>query len=159
MDDPNDPKNWTPLHCQVEAYNKIRELITGPKQRIPEALVRRTLADQYGCKPEEVTPKQINLEVAGLLRYYPAIELIPMEALPDSTLESEGIASEIDRRAKLLGEYKEATGKPSNRKIYTAKRSGIYKPEFYKWVNGTLSSTSETAKNFERFLREKKPPT
>jgi hypothetical protein len=84
MDDPNDPQNWSPLHCQVEAFNKLRDLMTGPKQRIPESLVRRTLAEQYGCQPEDITSRQINLEVASLLRYYPAIELIPSESIAKS---------------------------------------------------------------------------
>jgi hypothetical protein len=90
MDDPNDPQNWSPLHCQVEAFNKLRDLMTGPKQRIPESLVRRTLAEQHGCQPDDITSRQINLEVASLLRYYPAIELIPTEpvTVPSSRLRA-----------------------------------------------------------------------
>lgn len=158
-DDPQDPKNWSPLHQQVEAFNKIKELIEGPHQLIPESLLRRTLAEQYGCTPEEVTWQQIRFEVAGLLPYYPAIRVVPINPIAESddSPDSE-IVQEIDRRVKLLAEYKAATGSPSNRKIYEAKHSGIHKPEFYKWVNGTLSNDSATTKNFERFLRAKKPP-
>jgi len=63
-----------------------------------------------------------------------------------------------DRRAKLLAEYKATTSNPSNKRIYEARNSGIHKPEFYEWCKGTLSDDSATTTNFERFLREKKPP-
>jgi hypothetical protein len=64
----------------------------------------------------------------------------------------------IERRQALLAEYKAATGNPSNQKIYGAKNSGLHKPQFYEWKNGKLSVDSVTAKNFERFLAEKKLP-
>lgn len=156
----DDPKDWSPLHQQVAAYKKIKEILEGPHEVIPEALVRRTLAQQYGCKPEEVTWKQIQFEVSGLLRYYPAISVVPapdQENVESSTApDTKGL--ELERRAKLLEEYKVATNTPSNRQIYEAKNSGIYKPEFYKWRNGTLRADSATTINFERFLQAKKPP-
>ncbi len=62
------------------------------------------------------------------------------------------------RRRDLLAEYKRATADPSNKRIYEAKNSGIHKPQFYQWLRGKLSPTSETTINFERFLVEKKPP-
>jgi hypothetical protein len=65
---------------------------------------------------------------------------------------------EIERRRALLNEYKAATKNPSNKRIYGARNSRIHKPEFYEWVNGTLPRDSATTANFERFLREKKPP-
>jgi hypothetical protein len=65
---------------------------------------------------------------------------------------------EISRRCRLLAEYKAATKNVSNRQIYAAKNSGIHKPQFYEWLNGTLPSTSATAIAFERFLAAKKPP-
>ena len=61
-------------------------------------------------------------------------------------------------RAGLLAAYKSATGNPSNWQIYNARNSGIHKPEFYKWLKGELHADSETTKNFERFLREKRAP-
>ncbi|HWG21609.1 MAG TPA: hypothetical protein VG225_13850 [Terracidiphilus sp.] len=67
-------------------------------------------------------------------------------------------AKEVAHRAKLLAEYKAATGNPSAKRIYESSRAGIYKPQFYQWRKGTLPSESETAKNFERFLAAKKPP-
>lgn len=65
---------------------------------------------------------------------------------------------EIERRTRLLAEYKSATGNPSNRAIYTARNSGIHKPEFHRWLRGDLPASSQTLINFERFLRDKKHP-
>jgi hypothetical protein len=65
---------------------------------------------------------------------------------------------EIERRKKLLAEYKAATGNPSSSRIYKARNSNIHKPQFYEWLNGTLPADSLTAVSFERFLRERKPP-
>lgn len=64
----------------------------------------------------------------------------------------------VARRMGLLSEYKSATKNPSNRRIYTAKNSNIHKPQFHEWLKGLLPETSQTCINFERFLREKKPP-
>jgi lambda repressor-like predicted transcriptional regulator len=72
-----DAKNWSPLRRQWEAYRQIKNLIAGPHEQIPEALVRRTIAEQYGVKPEEVTTKQIQFEVSGLLDAFPAITVVP----------------------------------------------------------------------------------
>lgn len=71
---------------------------------------------------------------------------------------STDIEEEKGRREHLLADYLAAIGNPSRYRIYTARNSGIHKPEFYKWLNGALPRDSETAKNFERFLREKKAP-
>lgn len=68
------------------------------------------------------------------------------------------IEAVIERRKAMLSEYKAATGHPSSRRIYTAKNSGIHKPEFYDWVKGILPDDSSTCENFERFLKERKPP-
>jgi hypothetical protein len=73
----NDPRNWSPLRQDYEAFKSIKKLITGAHEEIPEDFVRESLARHHGIKPEEVTPKQINFEVAGLLREYPDIKLIP----------------------------------------------------------------------------------
>lgn len=78
----NDPRNWSPLRAQFEAFKKIKELHSGPHERIPESLVRDTLAQKLGIRPEEVTPKQINLAVVDLLRDYPAITLVPTTQSP-----------------------------------------------------------------------------
>jgi hypothetical protein len=79
-----------------------------------------------------------------------------------SPANQEGLPSEreklITARKQILGEYKAACGSVSNRSIYNARNSGIYKPQFSKWVNGLLPDSSATTINFERFLREKKQP-
>jgi hypothetical protein len=157
----NDPKNWSPLRRQVEAFRGIKELISGPRLNIPEALVRETLARQYGIKPEEVTFQQIRFEISGLFPDYPAITLVPSESAPpereERTEPTPSNDEEIERRKKILDEYKTITG-ASNKKIYEAKNSGIHKPQFYEWIRGTLPANSTTAHNFERFLKEKKLP-
>jgi hypothetical protein len=77
---------------------------------------------------------------------------------PEST-KLDGIAiDEKSRRERLLAEYKAATENPSNRRIYSSRNSGIHKPQFYQWTEGGLPATSATTINFERFLRDKKPP-
>ncbi len=73
---------------------------------------------------------------------------------PDAVIEESVIAD----RAHMLADYKRATGDPSNKAIYESRNSGIYKPEFYKWLRGELESDSVTAINFEKFLRLKKRP-
>ena len=69
-----------------------------------------------------------------------------------------GVIDEKARRELLLAEYKTATGNPSNKRLYEAGNSGIHKPQFYTWLSGHLSCESATRINFERFLKEKKPP-
>ncbi|HEV2232641.1 MAG TPA: hypothetical protein VGV68_04460 [Terriglobia bacterium] len=78
----NDPKNWPPILAQFEAFKKLKQLTSGPHEQVPEALVRITLAQQLSIRPEEVTAKQINLSVADLLPYYPAITLAPSANQP-----------------------------------------------------------------------------
>jgi hypothetical protein len=77
---------------------------------------------------------------------------------PETQPIDTGENAEIVRRRNLLADYKLATNNPSNKKIYEARNSGVYKPQFYEWLHGVLPVQSETTKNFERFLREKKPP-
>jgi hypothetical protein len=117
------PEDWSPLRRFIEAGKEIKKLMEGPRQEIHEAIVRQFIAQQEGIKPEEVTWKQIQFEVSGLLPYYPAIRLIPSAPQKDSDksqLRKRPVADakEIARRAKLLGDYKAATGNPSHKRIY-----------------------------------------
>jgi hypothetical protein len=80
-----DPKNWSPLRQHWETLKAIKHLVTGHHEEISEALVRSVLAEQYGVKPDEVTWKQIQFEVAGLLTEYPAIRLIPLQPAAGAT--------------------------------------------------------------------------
>jgi hypothetical protein len=66
--------------------------------------------------------------------------------------------AEVSRRKGLLADYKSGAGNPANKRIYEARNSGIHKPQFYSWMRGELPADSGTCLNFERFLREKKPP-
>lgn len=92
----------------------------------------------------------------------PLFEATPTIAGSQAEKGEKGSADESDslqgHRRQLLMEYKAATGNPANQKIYKAKNSCIHKPEFYDYLNGKFSSASTTCINFERFLREKKPP-
>lgn len=95
----------------------------------------------------------------GFKRLLPEQEVAPSVSTSDLEENIEpGETDEVTRRGRLLSEYKKGTKDPSNRQIYTAKNSGIHKPQFYKWLHGILPTTSATAVNFERFLREKKRP-
>jgi hypothetical protein len=93
------------------------------------------------------------------------VPLSPKPTLAISTEETHQTAAppltdttEIQRRARLLADYKSAMGNPSDYRIYNARNSGIYKPQFYAWKKGTLSRKSQTARKFELFLQEKKSP-
>jgi len=81
----------------------------------------------------------------------------PQEAPSQLAPEPPHLQTEVARRETLLSEYKAATG-ASNKKIYEARNSGIYKPEFYQWRDGRLPANSVTAKRFEAFLKAKKRP-
>lgn len=155
----DDPDDWSPLRRKVEGLRLLEDLrLNGPRLRIPEDVVRRTLAGQYGCTPDEVTEDQIATEVSALLPIYPTIYIFrPQDSVPIPTGPA-SLPSEVERRKQLLTEYKATTRVDSNRKIYTARNSGVHKPEFYQWLKGTLPSDSAPATNFERFLVAKKPP-
>jgi hypothetical protein len=84
--------------------------------------------------------------------------ITPIEDQSDPAAQPEPKAEEIQRRAALLSDYKAATGKPSNKRIYESRNSGLHKPEFYSWRSGDLHEGSATCINFERFLKLKKPP-
>ena len=77
---------------------------------------------------------------------------------PVAELQIETQLGEVARRERLLADYKQGAGNPSNKRIYEARNSSIHKPQFYEWLRGDLPATSETTINFERFLREKKSP-
>jgi len=123
----------------------------------------RPLPASYKVLPltsEPITP------VSGRAIWRPIAEVIAATLNPIETTAQKIPAdpnpplgqSLIDLRAALLSEYKKATGNPSNRRIYTAKNSGIHKPDFYAWLGGKLPTDSAMTINLESFLRLKKPP-
>jgi len=104
----NDPRNWSALRQQFEAFKGIKKIITGPHETITEAFVRESIARQHGIKPDEVTWKQIQFEVSGLLREYPAITYLPSrpvtslsEPPPDAPSASK---TEQNETAKIVPE-------------------------------------------------------
>jgi hypothetical protein len=113
----NDPRNWSQVRQNFEAFKSLKKLVSGPHETIPEAVVRIALAQQYGIEPEEITWKQIRMAVADLLRDYPAITLIPTEIAP-SQLGSE-FSSISDPKVELTPS---ATGenRPNPRALWTS---------------------------------------
>jgi|HubBroStandDraft_6_1064221.scaffolds.fasta_scaffold04816_8 DNA-binding transcriptional regulator YiaG len=73
----NDPRSWPPLRAEFEVFKSLRDMQSGPREEIPEALVRDSLSRQLRIKPEEVTWEQIRHAVLGLLPHYKAITLMP----------------------------------------------------------------------------------
>jgi hypothetical protein len=86
-------------------------------------------------------------------------ETVPQPAAVPAEINpgAEDPRTRAEQRDRLLAEYRAAVH-CSNKQIYEARNSGIHKPQFYQWVKGQLLPTSATSRNFERFLREKKPP-
>jgi hypothetical protein len=90
-------------------------------------------------------------------------KLVELQIQPTTNPTSDAVEDLKKFREDLLNDYKrrvkDAKGNPySNRSLYTAKNSGICKPEFYEWVNGKLPAKSMTCTNFERFLNHNEPP-
>ena len=85
----NDPRNWSDLQQDFEAFKSIKNIRNQPAEHIPEEFVRNSLARTYGIKPEEVTPQQINFEITRLLPFYHSIKLIPSAPKEAPTPEPE----------------------------------------------------------------------
>jgi hypothetical protein len=60
------PKNWSEFRRRVESFESVKEVVNEPPYRIPEAVVRKIIADMDGTKPEDVTWKRIGFEIAAL---------------------------------------------------------------------------------------------
>jgi hypothetical protein len=74
--------------------------------------------------------------------------------------ERMGTDAEVERRRRLLEEYKAATGASEYAILQAAGRAhSCHKPEFRQWKHGELPADSETAKSLERFLAAKRPPS
>ena len=81
-------KSRSPLQRGREANKEMGRLMAGPHEKIHESLVRATLAQEYGIKPEEVTWDEITLEVESLGADYPAIELVRTASATEEDSES-----------------------------------------------------------------------
>ncbi len=177
--------NEYPASPQLEIWlTKLAERITGRVLRTVESLNTSLFDVLLGTKtdglgyhgltlPEMRQAVEAELETEKartLARYQPVVEqpsqtaeqgsstaiCEPFHASdPDEerTVEARRM---VERRAKLLADYKAATGNPSSKKIYEAENSGINKPEFYEWKNGRLPDRSRTTKQFEAFLTAKR---
>jgi hypothetical protein len=74
-------KRRSRLHEALGAIKELKRLIKGPREEIPESIVRTTLAMQYGIKQEEVTWDQIRHDLSRL--DYPAVEVVPSDPATD----------------------------------------------------------------------------
>jgi hypothetical protein len=119
----DDPQNWSHLGRSWESLKKIKQLHSGPHEEIPEWIVRSILAEQYGIQPEEVTPKQLRFELAGLLPQYPAIRLIPSYPIEDALqadvaeqrVHSEAVEAAADSRADAISPMAQSIGEELRR--------------------------------------------
>jgi hypothetical protein len=158
--------SWYPSSPQLAMW--LRNLADRIETRIIETSLRATL---YGTIEYHATKERMRAALQEALqhaiqKHLPQLDDTPAGSgtrIPGSVPppQSADAANEtlIDSRAKLLAEYKAATGNPSNYRIYNARNSRIHKPQFYQWRNGVLPRDSVTARHFEQFLRDKKPPT
>jgi hypothetical protein len=158
MESQRDEKTWSPLHQRVAALEEIRKLMKGPKVEIPEMLVRETLAEQLGIKPEDVTWKQIQFEVSGLLKWYPAICLIPASANPQSCGPSDQtaqLAKEPNIGVELKRLLEEARIRPED----IAEEIGIDARNVYRHIAGknqpSLVNIGQYEKAFSKRLGRK----
>jgi hypothetical protein len=164
--------------CVVQVFDaQARYYVSLPdcSERWLELLESNTRAVAIGfCSAKGLTGlasqeyEQIDYELRGALtgpfqKWLENLLQVKSSAVIQQASEGEpqhevSLPAEVARRKKQLEDYKTATGQPSNRSIYTAKNSGVHKPEFYAYLSGELPETSQMFKNFERFLRDKKKP-
>jgi hypothetical protein len=158
----NDPANWTRLHAHYEVFKTLRELHTGPRERIPESFVRQTIADQLGIKPEEVTPKQINFELAGLLPFYGSVELIRDESpsiVEEMPSEGEQAITNTRIDPKVLRDSYFANFPDEKIKIRDlCWAAGQHYREWTRWLGGRLKDGSTPDLAFRRVLTSGKRP-
>lgn len=94
----NNPRNWTPFHQQVAAFNKLKEISAEPALRLSEEFVRSTLGRIHNMKPEDVPAAIINFELAGLASFYKHVELVPStKSEPAPVSETEHTYVGMDR--------------------------------------------------------------
>jgi hypothetical protein len=82
----DNPKNWSGFRQRIEAFESMKEVINEPAYKIPEAVVRKIIADIDGTKPEDVTWMRIGFEIARLggpnRRHIEVVRSIPTQELP-----------------------------------------------------------------------------
>ncbi|HLK18092.1 MAG TPA: hypothetical protein VKT81_04015 [Bryobacteraceae bacterium] len=149
---PDQYKEMLDSELRQEALKgKVEEWKEKVRALLERSLLARSRAVSAHLEATMEHAREVLAELEAPIQATQEISNKPTEIQPATT-------DERARRAALLADYKLATKHPSNRKIYTARNSGIHKPEFYDWINAILPKTSQTCVNFERFLEEKKPP-
>ena len=131
-----------------EAFEKFKVSID-PNAKVTIGEIQSIVASIKPNTPAQNDPLQQNNTIDPSAILEEKIQDLPIEPSIDELSALRSI--------RIL-EYKKANPGVTDYQIYNAKNSGVHKPEFYRYVKGTLSSESETCKNFERFLAEKKTP-
>jgi hypothetical protein len=91
--DKDDPRGWSTSVRQWEAFKSIKALHAGPKEKIPEAVLRANIALRLGIQPEEVTADQLLHEIVQLIRHYGIVEVIATPA-PSESPRSDDVTPE-----------------------------------------------------------------
>lgn len=162
---PGDPFYWwlveVKLRGQNDAPNEGVEFnpATGGERRVTQGRVNDVCKMAAAlCYSLEANPRPyVRMLQIESIKDAP-LSLAPLTPAPEAKQPHTPTDKRDPLRVKLLSEYGAATGSPSNRKIYTARNSGINKPEFYAWLRGDLPEKSKTTIKFEKFLRAKKYP-
>lgn len=155
-------------HFLTELGNRTTERVVHNIISIEEAgqaPFRRASLEYHGLSLEhmrEIANEEIESLINGRLEQIRP-PLTPADHVESARtnhtiLESTEPTTEIERRAKLLADYKAATGNPPHKKIYESSNAGIYKQDFYWWINGKLHAKSKVTKRFEAFLKARRRP-
>jgi hypothetical protein len=72
-------QSWAPIVQEWEAFKAANKIESGPREGIPESVLRNLLAAHYGTKPKDVDWEQIRKAGADLCRHYGPVLVIPLE--------------------------------------------------------------------------------
>jgi hypothetical protein len=158
-----DPKNWPYVRQRYETFKQIKELISGPREKVSETFLRNALAEQYGINPEEVSKKQIQLGLADLGRHYHAISLVPSEPTqpeqpPGETETTQPVANSRPNPKALRDSYfaNFPDEKIKIRDLCWAVRQ--HRREWTRWLAEKLKDGSTPDLAFRRILTSGKRP-
>jgi hypothetical protein len=177
----DDPAPLSSILQEWEAFKAIKQLITGPRESVPELFLRSSVSRQLGIKPEDVSWNQISHAVTELLSRYPAIKVIPSVEANDSAptgqpqgpvqeaakaaaeelpnARNRGNSNASDRRAAVDAYIVEVFDKTGRRITRTdIWKTARYKSrtEFERWQRKDPNNPNKSAhERFTRILAEK----
>jgi hypothetical protein len=73
----DDPRNWPWVVQQWECFREIKCIQNGPRERMPESVLRVILSHHYEMEPEKVAPRHLYDSKADLIHHYRAAEFVP----------------------------------------------------------------------------------